>query len=72
MPVGGGVICRPVIAERGLSGASHRENSGLFYFIIFLLQFLGGGNLFIIAPFSDHCLLVPFYFELSIRSTFSF
>ena len=23
MPVGGGVICRPVIAERGLSGASH-------------------------------------------------
>ena len=22
MPVGGGVICRPVIAERGLSGAS--------------------------------------------------
>ena len=22
-PVGGGVICRPVIAERGLSGASH-------------------------------------------------
>ena len=23
MPVGGGGICRPVIAERGLSGASH-------------------------------------------------
>ena len=23
MPVGGGVICRPVIAERGLSGTSH-------------------------------------------------
>ena len=23
MPVGGGVICRPVIPERGLSGASH-------------------------------------------------
>ena len=23
MPVGGGVICRPAIAERGLSGASH-------------------------------------------------
>ena len=23
MPVGGGVICRPVIAERGLLGASH-------------------------------------------------
>ena len=23
MPVGAGVICRPVIAERGLSGASH-------------------------------------------------
>ena len=23
VPVGGGVICRPVIAERGLSGASH-------------------------------------------------
>ena len=23
MPVGGGVICRPVIAERGLSGASN-------------------------------------------------
>ena len=23
MPVGGGVICRPVIAERGLSGASY-------------------------------------------------
>ena len=23
MPAGGGVICRPVIAERGLSGASH-------------------------------------------------
>ena len=23
MPVGGGVICRPVIAERGRSGASH-------------------------------------------------
>ena len=23
MSVGGGVICRPVIAERGLSGASH-------------------------------------------------
>ena len=23
MPVGGGVICRSVIAERGLSGASH-------------------------------------------------
>ena len=23
MPVGGGVICRPVFAERGLSGASH-------------------------------------------------
>ena len=23
MPVGGGVICRTVIAERGLSGASH-------------------------------------------------
>ena len=22
MPVGGGVICRPVVAERGLSGAS--------------------------------------------------
>ena len=23
VPVGGGVICRPVVAERGLSGASH-------------------------------------------------
>ena len=42
----------------------------LFYFI-FLLQFLGG-NLFMIAPFFDHCLLVPFHFELSIRSTFLF
>ena len=35
---------------------------GKLWFIFFLLQFLGG-NFFMIAPFSDHCLLVPFYFE---------
>ena len=33
------------------------------YLFFFLIQFLGG-NLFMIAPFSDHCLLVPFHFEL--------
>ena len=33
-----------------------------FFFFFFLLQFLGG-IFFMIAPFSDHCLLVPVYFE---------
>ena len=43
----------------------------ILFYLFFLLQFFGG-NLFIIAPFSDHCLLVPFHFELSIRNTFLF
>ena len=50
---------------------AHSSAIPILLFIFFLLQFLGG-NLFMIAPFFDHCLLVPFHFELSIRSTFLF
>ena len=28
---------------------------------LMVVGFIGGGNLFLIAPFPDLCLLVPFY-----------
>ena len=36
----------------------------LWFIYLFFFASVLGGNLFMIAPFSDHCLLVPFHFEL--------
>ena len=42
----------------------------LFYF--FFASVFGWKFVYDCTPFFDHCLLVPFHFELSIRSTFLF
>ena len=40
--------------------------------VFFLPRFCWGRNFFLIAPFPDHCQLVPFYIKISLFGTLNY